>query len=173
MDKKQFEAKKAIIDKHIKVIDAVMADIEKEFAESQRAEAETPKLRHGDIRQWGCSDGCVGIVDLSEPAPHVLWPGDDLRNSKTQDVILSRSKSIGNLKDIFDDLKATQEDLTEFTLGKGLRENTVYLDAYRLIIRPEKPGSVIVDIKDLPAFIRDIRAMYATYLRRKNAKDNS
>ncbi len=170
MDKKQFEAKKAIIDKHIKVIDAVMADIEKEFAESQRAEAEKPKLRHGDIRQWGCSG--VGIVDLSEPAPHVLWVDGDLRNSKTQDVILSRSKSTGNLKDIFDDLKAMQENLTEFTLGKGLRENTVYLEACRLIIRPEKPGSVIVDIKDLPAFILNLRCLQATQ-ERKNAKDNS
>lgn len=159
MDKKQFEAKKAIIDKHIRLIDALMADIEKEFAETQK-----PKLRHGDIRQWGCSDGCVGIVDLSEPAPHMLWPGDDLRNSKTQDVILSRSKSIGNLKDIFDDLKAMQEDLMYFKTDV----HDYRIDSKQYPDAPIYMAGNHHSVAEVEEHIRNLLRLLATYKRGQN-----
>ena len=75
-------------------------------AETAQAESEKPKLQHGDIRLWNVS-GDIGIVDLSEPHPHMIWNDSDLRNSKTEDAILSQSKSIGKIEDVFCNLGAT------------------------------------------------------------------
>ena len=93
--------------------------ISRDALETQLAEAEKPELRHGDIRLWNPS-GDIGIVDMSEPNPHMIWESHDLRNAKNKDNILSQSKSIGTLQEIFDDLKALSEPLTEFFLGPQL-----------------------------------------------------
>ena len=104
MDKKQFEAKKAIIDKHRGLIDALMADVEKELAE-----AEKPELRHGD---WWIKEG-VGInIFLKE---HV---GARREFVATKDFVLTNIGSDYNgepiLGNIFDDLKALSEPLLSF-----------------------------------------------------------
>ena len=78
MDKKQFEAKKAIIDKHKGLIDELMANIEKEYGESQLAEAENPELskplQEFKILDLGFSfdiDASPGIFQVE--TPDFIW----------------------------------------------------------------------------------------------------
>ncbi len=106
MDKKQFEAKKAIIDKHRGLIDALMADVEKEYAE-----AEKPELRNWEIgvdgeQRWIKLDGKVYWlhdrqgVDPGGPSCH---PDENFAD----DLHV-------NINDVLDDLKALSEPLEHF-----------------------------------------------------------
>ena len=89
--------------------------------QDQLAEAEEPGLRHGDIRLWFKSaNQDVSIIDLSEPEPHAIWMEYDLRNKPEKKHILSRSRSIGNITEVFADLKALAKPLKGFIEG-GVR----------------------------------------------------
>ena len=139
-----------------------------ELTEAAELEAQLaePELRHGDIRGWSLNS-TIGIVDLSEPAPHMIWPDGDKRNSKTEHNILSQSKSIGNLKDIFADLKAMQEPLEKFRLDK-----VQYKIADTGEIAFGVPGvfGEYIAMKDFPAFILNLHRLYATAMRAEKSE---
>ena len=165
MDTKQLaadiEAKKLLVKSCKEQFRQAESDLA--LLETSLAEAEEPKLRHGDIRIWHESiKKDVSVIDLSDSRPHVIWDGGDLRNGWREDQILARSKSIGNLKEVFDDLKAMEGDLTEFTMGEGLRMNRCRAELRRIIISPDAPGNVIIDMEDLPAFILNLRRILHT-----------
>ncbi len=122
MNKEQFEAKKAIIDKHRGHLDALMADIEKEYAKSQRAEAEKPELRHGDYGIW-CFQGGDPVfaiyIDHLMTKDTMFYDGKlsapyaskELARGADED---GKSTTFVKLGNIFDDLKALSEPLLSF-----------------------------------------------------------
>jgi len=126
---------------------------------AELAEAKKPKLRHGDIRTFGISKE-IGIIDLSESQHHVIWRNGDKRNCASAD----ESELIGTLYEVFDDLKAIQEPLEEFSMGwfnfKWDEDGKLSLDC----------GSYI-DPDDIAEFILNLRRMEATMKRNEsNAK---
>ena len=131
-------------------------------AEATQAEAEKPELRHGDIRLWNPS-GDIGIVDMSEPNPHMIWESHDLRNAKNKDNILSQSKSIGTLQEIFDDLKALSEPLKKFTVDNGpYRTVEVTIQPHGLLRLQDDDGFMLMGQCDIPAFILNLRRLLHT-----------
>jgi len=149
MNRKQFEAKKAIIDKHRGLIDALMADIEKEFAE-----AEKPKLRDGDY-----------FVDKDGVLPNIFLDGERywlegsgkvrVRESRFDDDI-----KMGNLKD---DLAQLQEDVEKFTTDVHLYS----IDSKQYPAVPIYMAGNHHSVAEVEEHILNLRKMLATYKRRQ------
>lgn len=121
MDKKQeIRSQIAVRQTSISHFQAEIDVKSKEVADLQ-AELEAmkvPELRHGDLRLYEEGDwSAIGIVDMSEPALHILWDEGDLRNSlNSKDDTLRRSIHIGTLTEVFADIKMLSEPLSEFEL---------------------------------------------------------
>ena len=75
--------------------------------------ADMPEFRHGDYGVWLATNQCF-TVDMSEGGViHLLWVGGEKRNTwSTNSRVLKKNAII--LGNIFDDLKALKEPLTEF-----------------------------------------------------------
>ncbi len=129
--------------------------------EAQLAEAEKPKLRHGDYGLCEKGKELYGftyyksingagyfLTHLTKQVYHGCWP-------KVDKIVFVG----GN----FADLKARQEPLKDdFQFGEGTRGNTVEIDAGRIIIRPDLAGSVIIDKDDIPTFILNLQRLAYT-----------
>ena len=115
MDKKQFEAKKAIIDKHRELIDALLRDIEKELAETQK-----PELRHGGTGKDHA--GNFVLIDKGALWEKVYEKGTGIMstalNKKGNNESLAKW-AIDVTGNVFDHLKAIAEPLTEFSRCPG------------------------------------------------------
>lgn len=130
--------------------------------------AEEPKVVHGNIRAWDCCDTCISITDLSGPKPCMLWPEDMTKTVIDPDRLLAHSMHIGHIKEVFTDLKAQAEDLTEFKV-----EDELYSPTIDFSIGPDGQLKMVTNdsersyrIKDLPAFIQKLQRLHATYLRK-------
>lgn len=125
--------------------------------------AEKPKLRHGDIRLW---PSCIGIIDKSEPAMHVVWDGGFQRTSRNSESdILADSEPAGNIKDIFDDLKALSKPLEEFpTQYAGISTTWTLSNLSKSlnIIHENGCEETIVACDNIPAFILNLRRLVHT-----------
>ena len=125
------------------------------------AEAEEPKLRHGD---YGLS------LTGSHPRLYVYDNGIRWAN---QSYVEGHDCIPGNpiLGNIFDDLKAMAEDLTEFEFNETDSAHKLkgQLTDYTVILKDLQDNEgVNIDLKDLSAFIRNLRIMEATLKRKKN-----
>ena len=142
MDKKQFEAKKAIIDKHRGIVDELMANIEKEYGESQLAEAEQSELEHGDYgMDWIVLNRC----DTLE------WFGDRKGVGQPASLALIGGPRIGN---IFDDLKAVPKPLKEFELSETYISGCIEDDYIWLKDRDERSYLPFAKVRELISYLR-------------------
>jgi len=162
MDRKQFESKKAIIDKHRGYLDALMRDIEKEFAE-----AEKPELRHGDYGLWRLhkNDPFVFAVYIN----HTLTPDTMFYEGATccSEASIQNMTTLGEfqkLGNIFDHLKAIAEPLTEFRSDKVQFKMTGTGE-----LAFGAPGIFGDYIKDVPTFILNLQRLQYTE-RKKHEK---
>ena len=131
--------------------------------ETQLAEAENPKLRHGDLRECPGNIG-ICIVDTSEPHGHLIWADKHKRTALTREAgVIHDSKSIGNLKDIFDDLTALREPLKQFKTEYGgeTTEWSLSPQCKDLIFITDKK-TWIVKHQDIPKLILNLRRLVHT-----------
>ncbi len=120
------------------------------------AKIQKPPLRHGDLRLW---PGCLGIVDKSEPAMHMLWiDGEKRSNCISEENVLNDSKPVGTLKDIFDDLERNSKDLTKFQEGNI----TVDIDSYNCLRIKQFKHKIRLSMCCARSFIIKLRRMVAT-----------
>ena len=161
---------KAVIKEQIEEVNRVASKIAALLSalEAELAQAEKPELRGGDcgIR----IDGAPIVI-----MPSIKNPGT-LCGRVEEDVFrgeyhLPSTTNTDVYFNAFTHLRAISEPLTKFEFGEGLRKNAVELDAFRVVIRPDKPGSVIVDIKDLSAFIQNLQRLQYT-ARKKNDSES-
>ncbi len=130
-------------------------DAEIAHLKAKIAEAEKPKLRHGDI--W-MKDRQVRL--------HLKEYNDDGRDCMTTDADLFTNLGsyhqgepvLANLKDIFDDLKALQEPLDNFNIKGAV---TRWCNDGDLAIGPR-----YVNPSDVDEFIRKLQQMRATQKRK-------
>ena len=155
-------------DFHHGVADKRLASVIK--LEAKLAEDEKPKLQHGDIRMWHESVAKdVAVIDLSEATPHAIWEKDDRRNSWTEDQILARSKSIGNLKEVFKEIKALSEPLKKFTVDNGPFSTVeVTIQSGGFLRLQDEDGYIMITKCDLAAFILNLRRLLHTAEQAKN-----
>jgi len=106
MSIKELQAQRNELFDHSEATLTRIAEIDKQIAGESK-----PKLRHGDIRMWPTRSE-LGIIDLSEPNCHVIWKNGDKRNCAS----VNNSKLVGTITEVFDDLKAMQENVTECSL---------------------------------------------------------
>ncbi len=179
MDKKQFEAKKAIIDKHRGLIDELMANIEKEYGESQLAEAEKPELRHGDV--W--DDEILGLIVILEKTTSIdnVQRGEHRQSDKDgvfPNSAESHSASARHfLFNIFDDRKALSEPLKGNTFYLGDAKFSAFSGSLHMG-GAGKGYPVEIGLERLPELILNLRRLLHTAKQeqdkeRRNGKDNA
>ncbi len=150
MDKKQFEAKKAIVDKHRGLIDELMASIEKEYGESQLAEAEQPKLRNGDVYT---QDSFVVVVRYRSSEWEVTHR-DGSRLIGDAEKISDHLRNFTFSHNIFDDLKALAEPLKNFELDETFISGMLDGQMIRLSDRGETSYLPLAKVRELVLYLR-------------------
>ncbi len=135
--------------------------------------AKKPELRHGDIRAFGISSE-MGILDLSEPQHHVIWKNGDKRNCASAD----KSELVSTISEVFDDLKALSESLTEFEIRNRDRDNDrslkIELTDYghvRISIKPDGGATgrqFTVSCRDLSDLSMAVRRLQHTLRSKKS-----
>jgi hypothetical protein len=129
-----------------KAITANREKLEQELAELEAAKK--PKLRHGDIFPV---NGTYQVVLKRNNSLEVFGDESGSGVSPTADWPDLKSR-VGNIKDYFDDLKALQEDVTEFEIEEYKDDLLEYLDDL-LNINPfivaDQEHEGFIEIKDL------------------------
>ena len=162
-----YKLSQSITDKQ-KMVDEMDCTIQ--ALRDELAEAEKPKLRHGDYGYGGDGPACIMIADWDN---HVRVCGDVSMGHPSKAV----RKVETHLGNIFDDLAVMQKDLTEFVIKNGchIPIRCDMTNHGKIMIRQDKNSDCKMDdcwvsvhkdhIRD---FIRNLRRMYATHLRRKD-----
>jgi len=139
---------------------------------AQLAEAEEPKLGHWDL---GIDDEGRGFVVVSQDtlpgSPKAFF--EDSGGLIEADRRMSPDTRISNLKEVFADLKAMQDDLTRFMVYDKQNERKIEFVA--------SPGNLYVSLQEssgerhininipLDRTVLDLRSMEATLKRQKNS----
>ncbi len=148
-------------------------------AESDLAEAEEPKLRKGD---YGTKSMLrFVVVAINDRVVTFLWEGVCDKNQWETEWDLSDINDffvfLGN---IFDDLKAMAEDLTEFTMdgdAKGQKVvvgqtvqpvDSIYIRTEHTQDEGEDFLLLHLNLSNFSAFILNLRRMEATLKRKQN-----
>ena len=136
-----------------------------ERLEAERAEAEKPVLRHGDY-------------GYGKDNSHRVTLHCDMKTVTAGDGSVNNTNAVSNeryypspvLGNIFDDLKAMAEDLTEFEFAETDRayQFTAVSNDYTVMLTDSGGHIINVDLKDIPAFILNLRKLQATQERAKN-----
>ena len=152
---------------HAHTANGIMAEID--TLEKQIAEAKKPELRHGDYGP-GVNCSCEGELRpmIEDYECNLLYCGSASLSDGTNPEA-SISEVYGN---ILDDLKALQEDVTEFEVGCRCNSHdkltvsiTCACDDDDMMFQFGNE-SVHVSSRDLPGFILKLRQMEATIKRK-------
>ena len=142
-----------------KMFDRKIAEIEAELAEE-------PKLRHGDYGyRQGCTEPII-IMDSVNREERLCFRTKAGGMGEYTSVRHGNCTLLGN---IFDDLKAMEEDLTEFKMDNGTYasiEVQWHTNGQMLRLR-DKDGFMLIKYRDVPAFILNLRRMEATLKKQK------
>ncbi len=148
MDKKELEAR---IELHEGCIKSLRADL---------AEAEQPELEHLDFGDNG-DDKWIKIFG------DIHWIGRyEQEHSGRPDETFVESRQ-GNLGNIFDELKARAEPLTEFEFKNGVYMAITGVWGNGSLQISDKDGYVVIQKENLPAFILNLQRLYYTAMRNK------
>ena len=145
-------------------IDAADKEIESLLAEIE-AEKE-PELRHGD---YGISRiGFPGMVVRERHGGTLRTADSDyiFPNETVEENSFSPELLLGN---VFDDLNAMQEDVTEFGFDETRRAYRFNVEDGRhcIWLKDGLGAEIHIDKKDIPTFILKLRQMEATLERRQ------
>jgi hypothetical protein len=145
------------------------ADAEIEALKAKLAEESKPKLRHGDYGYDKEGDPCLYLCAQSKD--HGDGPMRRCSSAWLYEYEITNDsfKIVTLIANIFDDLKALQEGVTEFEIGcfkvdicSGFLYITDWYDK-------DDDGDIAeLPIEDLSAFVLKLRQMEATLKRRKN-----
>ena len=154
------------VDKDIEALLANKAEIEAEIEAEKK-----PKLRHGDYGEWYGPNKNSFILDLSEATNNEyygLWrveDGDIGTRIGHSEANFSKSTILGN---IFDDLRALQEDVTEFEIDAGANQFATKASFFPNHVNiADEGGEVAINYRNLSTFILKLRQMEATLKRRQ------
>jgi len=124
---------------------------------AQIAEAENPKLRHGD---YGIDETNERFVVAEQStlvgSPKAFYA--DQGGQRRADEHIPSKYRLGN---IFDDLKALQEEVTEFDLGKY----TGYWSGVGCLVIKDAIEKIVIEPDSINEFIRKLSQMWATQKR--------
>lgn len=157
------EDRDAVVDKH-KALYAEQLTLEATLADE-------PKLRHGD---YGIGDGDHLLINSrKEQCTHDIArdEGGTMAGGVENGTHLTRKfTKYGN---IFDDLKAMSEDLTELTLkcdDHSNKELQIYqsCDRSQVCVKMGKGNLLYIKVDDLPSLATDVKRLYATLKRRQS-----
>ncbi len=135
-------------------IDKAKRVIEK--LEAELAEAEKPKLRHGD---YGPATGSECRLVLKE------YGKDELRTAGPACCAATGEDQMPEtvLGNIFADLKARQEALKQFEIGNGsFRTVQVALEVSGLLKLRDKDGCVVIKGTEIPRLILNLQRLVYT-----------
>ena len=175
LNEKQAKIQQAI-DGHIEAKAALDVCISEKMARLEKvkreiAEEAKPKLRHGDYGEWFGPNKNSFILDLSEATNNEyygLWrveDGDIGTRIGHSEANFSKSTILGN---IFDDLKALQEDVTEFEIDAGANQFATKASFFPNHVNiADEGGEVAINYRNLSTFILKLRQMEATLKRRQ------
>lgn len=149
-------------------LNAVQANKDKLKAEvvelgKKIAEAKKPELRDGD---YGPDENGQMSIALARGGGEFFYYQRGVNSNHPG------YKPVTVLGNIFDDLKALQEDVTEFETVDGSRQNEIEVDfteKHLRIVDKDAGGHLAITIENLPDFILKLRQIQAT-LKRNEAK---
>ncbi len=173
MDKEQLQANIAAQKLLVKSCKENHRQAESDLALLEAEVVEEPKLRHGGTGKD--RTGNFILIDRGALWEKVFEKGKGIASSalnkkgNARDLAIWASQLTGST---FDDLKAMQEDMAEFRFPEtsSAKALTGTINPFTIMLKDED-GHVNVDLKDLPAIIRNFQAMYATQLRERQADE--
>ncbi len=162
MDKKELKAQSEIIEGQLGYWTRLKIDTDRLI--SELAESEKPELRHGD---YGWTPKGFQQIMVKTGDDSNIFAGSGFASVKEEfegEEVLEAA--IGN---IFDDLKAMQEDLTEFDVGNN---HFLMASGFVSVVDTSDGDRVDFEISDLLEIALNLRCLRATHLR-KQANDTN
>ena len=148
--------------------------LELERLKKELAEAGKPKLRHGECYH----DGCNSMVTISTIGGWMRLYDDGVEEVQSEDDTLEiieafGYKSTGFMFPAVDDLKAIQEDVTEFEIGDFNKLDMTFKahkspDIALELVWPIHASNMYIKTEDFPAFELKVRQFGATLRRQSN-----
>jgi len=133
------------------------------------AEAEKPNLRHGDYGADTYNKMPTVLMRTTINSELIKWAGAEKPANYNNDTMTPGDfQKLGN---IFDDLKALQEDRAEFEIGEGVwkvRGEVVACGDFLLTESGDGGSKVLIASNFFDKFILYLQQMRATQLRERN-----
>ncbi len=166
MNKEQLQAEIAAQKLLVKACKEHFQQAESDLALLEDEIPDKPELRHWDLAEDCNGDKHIMIADKHANV-HAAGPNFICL---TEPIERYRFTKIGNLKDIFDDLKARAEDLTEIVWEAEGYSYSAKIDKdgdLRITCPQLTDKRMIVEKVGFPAFIRNLQRLQATAGRNK------
>jgi hypothetical protein len=155
------QAKKEQCQRDIEALEQNKADLQRQIEAEGKVE-----LRHGDYGFHG--DGDMWVVLMRKKGLEMFGSN----SGSGRDANIPAFDSYVKAGNIFDDLKAMQEDVTEFEIETGINQNKIKVDStgkHFRIVDKYTGGHLAIAAENLPDFILKLRQMQA-YLKREATK---